>query len=72
MNTPRRICSIHQVVELTPGMWTLHRLVRRSLRSNDHFIEAVCPTCLQTAQNTFAQQFPALYASSALPSRKSA
>jgi hypothetical protein len=72
MNIPRRICSVHQDVELTPGMWTLHRVARRSSSSNTQFTEAACPTCLQTAQDLFKQQFPMLYTTSALTSRKSA
>ena len=72
MKTPRNICSIHQVIELAPGMWTLHRSASRSLSGNTQFTEAACPTCLQMAQTVFQQQFPALYTSSMLPSRKSA
>jgi hypothetical protein len=59
MQTPRRICSIHHVVELAPGVWTLHRMARQSPRSNNEFIEAACPTCLQVAREAFEQQFPA-------------
>lgn len=58
MQITRRMCSIHQVVELVPGVWTLHRVARLSYSSNDRFIEAVCPTCLQVAREVFAQQFP--------------
>ena len=72
MKTPRRMCSIHRVVELTPGMWTLHRSAGRSSSSNTPCTEAACPTCLQMAQAVFQQQFPALYTSPVLPSRKSA
>jgi hypothetical protein len=72
MKTARRRCSIHQVVELMPGMWTLNRLARRSPSSHDPFTEAACPTCLQVAREAFQQQFPTLYTASALPSRKSA
>ena len=72
MYTPRSMCSVHQVVELTPGMWTLHRFARRSPSSNTQFTEAACPTCLQMAQDTFQQQFPALYTSSTPLPRKSA
>ena len=72
MHTPRNRCSIHHVVELTPGMWTLHRSAGRSPSSNTLFTEAACPTCLRMAQDSFQQQFPALYTAPALPSRKSA
>jgi hypothetical protein len=61
MQTPRRICSIHHVVELVPGVWTLHRVVRQTSRSHDHFTEAACPTCLRVAREALAQQFPAFY-----------
>jgi hypothetical protein len=59
MQTPRRMCSIHQVVELVPGVWTLHRVARPSSSSTGQFTEAACPTCLQVAREAFAQQFPA-------------
>jgi hypothetical protein len=72
MQTPRKMCSIHQVIELVPGMWTLNRSAGRSPGRTNTFTEAACPTCLQMAQDAFQQQFPALYTSSALPSRKSA
>ena len=58
MQTPRRICSIHHVVELAPGVWTLHRMARQSPRSNSEFIEAACPTCLQVAREACPQQYP--------------
>jgi hypothetical protein len=45
-----------------PGVWTLNRLARRFPSSNDIFVEAACPTCLQIAQVAFQQQFPTLYA----------
>jgi hypothetical protein len=72
VHTPRNMCSVHQVVELTPGMWTLHRVARRSASSNTLFAEAPCPTCLQTARNLFQQQFPMLYAASDPSARESA
>jgi hypothetical protein len=72
MQTPRRMCSIHQVVELVPGVWTLHRLARQSPGSNDHFTEAACPTCLQVAREAFEQQFPAFYTASTPRPRSSA
>jgi hypothetical protein len=73
MSTPRSMCSIHQVVEVFPGMWKRDRALTRSQRSNHTFTEAACPTCLQVAREAFQQQFPALYTSAAaLASRKSA
>lgn len=65
MQTPRRICSIHHVVELVPGVWTLHRVARQSPSGNDHFIETACPACLQIAREAFQRQFPAF--STAVP-----
>jgi len=59
MQTPRRICSIHHVVELAPGVWTLHRVARHARSSTDQFTEAACPTCLQGTRETFEQQCPA-------------
>jgi hypothetical protein len=72
MQTPRSICSIHQVLELASGMWALHRVARRSPSSNTPFTEAPCPTCLQTARDVFQQQFPALYTSTMPLTRKAA
>jgi hypothetical protein len=72
MHTRRRMCSIHHVVELMPGMWTLQRLASWSRSRHDRFTEAAGPTCLQVAQEVFQQQFPTLHASSTLSSGKSA
>jgi len=72
MQTARHRCSIHHVVEVLPGVWKRDWAVTRSLRSKNPGKEATCPTCLQVAREAFQQQFPALYTSSALPSRKSA
>jgi hypothetical protein len=72
MDTPRRMCSIHQVVELMPGVWTLNRVARRSFSSKDNLIEAACPTCLQVVQEVFQQQFPTFSVSSTPLTRKSA
>jgi hypothetical protein len=72
MNTRRSICAMHQVVEVMPGVWQRDRALTRSQRSKNKFAEAACPTCLQMAREVFQQQFPALYTSSVLPSRKSA
>jgi hypothetical protein len=59
MQTLRNRCSIHHLVELVPGVWTLHRTARQSPRSNVQFIEAACPTCMQVAREAFQRQFPA-------------
>ena len=72
MKTPRNRCSIHQVIEVLPGIWKLNRVPNRFPSNQYQLKEAACPTCLQTAQDLFQQQFPALYTSSMLPSRKSA
>ena len=70
MKTRRSRCSIHHVVEVMPGVWQRDRT--RSPRRTQTYKEDVCPACLQMAREAFQQQFPALYTSSALPSRKSA
>ena len=72
MTTRRSRCSIHQVVEVRPGVWQRDLTLTRSQRSTKQLTEAACPICLQMAQAVFQQQFPALYAPSMLPSRKSA
>ena len=72
MKTPRRICSMHHVVEVLPGIWKLNRVPSRSPSSQHELKESACPTCLQTAQDLFKQQFPALYTSSIPLTRKSA
>jgi hypothetical protein len=72
MHTPHNMCSIHQVVEVVPGMWKRDRFARQS-PSHNTFTEAACPICLQVARAAFQQQFPAFYTSSAvLASRQSA
>ena len=72
MKIPRRICSMHHVVEVLPGIWKLNRAPSRFPSAQYELKEAECPTCLQTARDLFQQQFPALYASATPLTRKSA
>ena len=72
MYTARNICSIHQVIEILPGVWKRDRAVRRAQRRTKPGREAACPTCFQMAQAVFQQQFPALYTSATPRTRKSA
>ena len=72
MQTVRNICSIHQVVEVWPGVWKRARALSWPQRSRNTCKEAVCPNCLQVAQDAFQRQFPALYTSATLLTRKSA
>jgi len=72
MKTPRRICSMHHVVEVLPGIWKRDRVPSRFTSGQCELQEAACPTCLQTARDFFKQQFLALYTSSTPLTRKSA
>ena len=72
MKTRCSMCSMHQVVEVMPGLWKRDQTLTQSQRSTNKFTEAACPTCLQMAREAFQQQFPALYTSSAPLTRKSA
>jgi hypothetical protein len=56
-----RMCSIHKVVEVLPGIWKLDRFLTR-FRSNNYEIEEVeCLICLQLTREAFKKQFPTLY-----------
>jgi hypothetical protein len=71
--TPQlRLCSSHHQIEVLPGIWQQDRLLTQATSTACEVKEVACPTCLQTARDLFQQQFPALYASSALAARKSA
>jgi hypothetical protein len=72
MKIPRRICSIHHLIEVLPGIWKRDCVPSRFPSDQYELKEAECPTCLQTAQDLFTQQFPSLYTASALATRKSA
>jgi len=66
MKPQRRLCSIHHQSEVLPGIWKLDRLLTRATGTAGEVKEVVCPIWLQTARDLFQQQFPMLYASSAL------
>jgi len=57
-----RLCSMHQTVEVLPGLWKPHPFFLRAHRQHGYVEEAACPPCLQTARDALQQQFPALYA----------
>jgi hypothetical protein len=72
MHSQLRVCTMHHVVEVLPGIWKLDRFLYRSPRRNYELKEAECPACLQIAREAFQQQFPALYAPASPHTRKSA
>jgi hypothetical protein len=72
MRSQLRLCSIHHQIEVLPGIWKRDRLLTRATSTAYAVKEVACPTCLQMVRDLFQQQFPALYASSALSFRKSA
>ena len=72
MKPQLRLCSIHHQIEVLPGIWKLDRFLTRSTSTACEVKEVECPTCLQTARALFQQQFPTLYATSAMSARKSA
>jgi hypothetical protein len=61
-----RMCSVHKVVEVLPGIWKLnHFLTQKPENAPYDLKEVPCPICMQVATMAFAAQFPALYAASA-------
>jgi hypothetical protein len=72
MKPQLRLYSIHHQIEVLPGIWKRDRLLPRATSTACEVKEVACPTCLQTARDLFKQQFPMLYATSALTFRKSA
>ena len=67
-----RMCSIHQTIEVLPGIWKLDKFFIRTRSQNYEVEEAACPTCLQTARDALQKQFPALYTPTSLLVQKSA
>ena len=68
-----RLCSIHYMIEVLPGIWKPDKFFTRFHSNNYEIEEAECPTCLQIAQDTFKKQFPMLYTTpTPLFSRRSA
>jgi hypothetical protein len=67
MKPQHRICSIHHRIEVLPGVWKRERFVLRSIRGTSESQEGACPTCVQTARDLFAKQFPELYAGGFCP-----
>jgi hypothetical protein len=65
-----RLCSIHQTVEVLPGVWKFDRFFIRSRSQNYEIEEAACPTCLRTARNALKKQFPALYVAAPVLAQK--
>ena len=67
-----RLCSMHQTVEVLPGVWKLDKFFIRCGSQNYQIEEAACPTCLQIARDALQKQFPALYVPSPFLAQKSA
>jgi hypothetical protein len=73
MKAQLRMCSVHKVVEVLPGIWKVDRmLTTHPQRRHSARKEVACPACMRTVTEAFKAQFPALYTPAATASRKSA